>query len=230
LIAYTQLWDAETQIRSVIEGTLKFAYILQYRRTFSRRLEEYEGSLFKIAQMKDHAKAQQLLSLLPDPRAPEWRPIRERLLTNEEVAKISADYPSRARRALETRWGFTGLIGELEGSGDPLFHGIAGLAFSYSTASHFLHMDSMGVYTSFERDMRSPERRDSVIRAHTLRLISDAFSAFWVRLQVGYRFVDADPGPIAEARRQYEHLETTFGAVFENWMAVEYGPETGSAT
>jgi hypothetical protein len=48
LCAYGQLWDAEVLMRSVLEGTLKFAYLLQSRDTLAVRHREYADDLFAL--------------------------------------------------------------------------------------------------------------------------------------------------------------------------------------
>src|SRR5262249_16270161 len=57
LVAYGQLWDAEVLLRSVVEGSLKFCYLLQDQATFKQRFQEYSNDLFRIALFKDHKKA-----------------------------------------------------------------------------------------------------------------------------------------------------------------------------
>lgn len=111
LCAYGQLWDAEVLVRSALEGSLKLAYLLQARETFAARHSEYADQLFEIALLKNHRKAAGLLTAVSNPDAPQWRPIRDLLLSDCEVAELSARNDKVARRSLETRWGFTGLIG-----------------------------------------------------------------------------------------------------------------------
>jgi len=190
--AYGQLWDAEILARSALEASLKFAYLLQARETFVVRHSEYADQLFEIALLKDHRKAASLLAAVPDPDAPQWRPIRDLLLSDSQVAELSARNDKVARRNLETRWGFTGLIGELSRSGDPYFKGLGALAHGYSMASHVQHADMVGASIALERDFRSVERRDSIHFAHEARLLSDLLEFFLLRLAVGYRFVGAD--------------------------------------
>jgi hypothetical protein len=162
LCAYGQLWDAEVLIRSVLEGTLKFIYLLQSKDSFKERHNQYSNSLFDIGLLKDHQKAKDLLNILPDPDAEEWRPIRERLLPENELNRIKSQYTQTERRSLETQWGFTGLISALTKSDDKWFAGITALTHGYAIASHIHHADSIGVSIPMERDFRSDERRHSI--------------------------------------------------------------------
>jgi hypothetical protein len=223
LVAYAQVWDAEMLARSVLEGVLKLCYLLQDRNAFEKRFEEYFHDLFQLALYKDHKKMADLLAAVPNPEAAEWTPIRDRLLKEEEIDEIEQSYPRPLRRSLETKWGFTGLIRELERSGDALFKGFPGLAFSYSTGSHQLHADYMGVLLPFERDLRAQDRRDALHRAHAVHLISDLFTALWLRLQVGYRFVDTNPAPIFDAMKKFDSFHASLGDIYDQWLHKEYG-------
>lgn len=184
LCAYGQLWDAEVLVRSALEGSLKLAYLLQTRETFAARHGEYADQLLEVALLKDHRKAGSLLAAVPDPYAPQWRPIRDLVLPDSEVAEISARNSKVARRELETRWGFTGLIGELSRCEDPYFKGLGALAHSYSMASHVQHADVIGASIALERDRRSTERREAIHLAHEGRLLSDLLELLFLRLAV----------------------------------------------
>lgn len=227
LCAYGQLWDAEIVTRSALEGTLKFAYLVQSRDTFADRHREYAEDLFAIALLKDHRKASELLASQQDAEHPEWRPIRDRLLSDEKVAELSARFSRECRRNLETLWGFTGLLSTLSRSNDPLFRGLGGLPHSYSLASHVNHLDYVGASLPFDRDKRSPNRKESIHFAHHGRLVSDVLTFLHFRLLVGYRFVEADMTPLRKAKRQIDKLHEEYEQANANWMKVEYG-DTGT--
>lgn len=229
LCAYGQLWDAEVLIRSVLEGTLKFIYLLQSKESFKERHTQYSNSLFDIGLLKDHQKAKDLLNTLSDPNAEEWRPIRERLLHEDELNRIKGQYTQAERRALETQWGFTGLISALTKSGDKWFAGITALAHGYAIASHTQHADAIGVSIPMERDLRSPERRNSIHFTHLARLILDAFTFFHLRLLVGYRYIAQDPTPIITAERRIKELQESFGNYYEVWLNTEYKSDLNCA-
>jgi hypothetical protein len=138
------LWDAEILVRSTFEASVKFVYLLQDPMQFAARHQEYRHALTEIALLKDHAKASDFLNLLPDRDAPQWRPMRDTLLPELERAAFARRYPKAVRRALETKWGFAGMLSELSRSGDPALRGFAGLAHGYSMASHVAHADHIG--------------------------------------------------------------------------------------
>lgn len=222
LCAYSQVWDAEIVVRSVLEGSLKFAYLLQSKLEFPKRHEEYAEKLYEIALFKDHRKAVELLALVPDPASEQWRPMREILLADSEFTALSQKYGKADRNELATRWGFTGLIGELSRSADPYFSGLGALAHGYAMASHVQHVDFVGASIALERDHRSKDRRDSVQLAHTGRLISDLLDFFFLRLATGYRFTGADREKLTHAWSEIAKARQPFKDATSDWMDIEY--------
>lgn len=223
LVAYQQMWDAEMVMRSVMEGTLKLLYLLQRPDAFATRFREYNHDLFDIGLLKGHGKATELLGALGQEGASAaWKPIRDMLLPDEECQRIRDQYPRESRRALEQRWGFTGMIGELCRSPDQL-DSLRVLLHGYSVASHIQHADTIGVSLPFDRDGRTEERRDAIHAAHAVRLISDGLHCKLIRLLGGYCFLGLDTGAIAQAKREVAELVESFGPVYDDWLRIEYG-------
>ena len=67
-------------MRSVLEGTLKFLYLLESPSTFTARCIEYNDALPAIAMVKWHDKAVAAIKAHSDPSEPELRPYRDLLL------------------------------------------------------------------------------------------------------------------------------------------------------
>jgi hypothetical protein len=230
LTAYGQLWDAEMPGRSITEASLKMGYLLQQRETFVRRHQEYSVELFELALLKDHQKAVAFLEVASDPSNIAWKPIRDRVLSDEQLDELRTRYDRNKRRELEQRWSFSGLIEILQGSGDPLFLGVSGLSHRYSVGSHILHADTVGTSIPLERDYRPPERRDTLHLAHCRRLIADALGSFVLRLSVAYRFVGADLAPVVDTIERIRKFETCFEGVYDNWIETEYETPSASKT
>jgi hypothetical protein len=226
LCAHGQLWDAEVLVRSVLEGSLKLAYLLQSRETFAARYADYADKLFEISLLKNHRKAQSLLAAVSDPDAHRWRPIRDLLLSANEFAELSGRYDKVARRNLERRWGFTGLIGELSRSDDTYFKGLGALAHSYSMASHVQHADIVGASIALERDRRSVERREAIHLAHEGRLLSDLLDFLFLRLAIGYRLVGADMSQLVGVRVAIDEARAPLRGAAEDWHRIEYPGES----
>ncbi|MGY0556568.1 DUF5677 domain-containing protein [Lysobacter sp. A421] len=225
LSAYGQLWDAEVILRSVSEGTLKFAYILQAHDDFKQRIHEYSVDHFNIALLKDDHKIRELLSALGDSGSPQLRPLADRLLPDEKLSELKKSYDKTTRRSMESRWGVAGILDAFRRSGDDSSLRFRGLLHNYSLASHIQHADYIGISIPDDRERRSPAGRDAMHLAHLSRIISDAFAYFLMRLTSGYRLINEDPAPIRSAYSQINALYEKFGDVYQNWMDIEYSDE-----
>ncbi|QLQ27370.1 MAG: hypothetical protein HZT39_02925 [Pseudoxanthomonas sp.] len=224
LAAYGQLWDAEVILRSVAEGSLKFAYILQAPGDFKQRFQEYSVDHFNISLLKDDFKIREVLSTLGDPDSRGWKPFRDRLLPEDQLDALRKAYDTGARRSIESRWGVAGMLDTFRRSGDIISSRFRGTLHNYSLASHIQHADYIGISVPDERERREPARRDALHLAHLSRVISDAFSYLIMRLTSGYRFIGEDLGPIRSAASRVGALHDGFGEVYEDWMDIEYGP------
>ncbi len=222
------LWDAEIVMRSAMEATLKFLHILEDQSTFELRIGEYANDLFDIGLLKNHQKANELLSTVDNPDDPQWKPIRDLLLTEDELASLRAKYPDHVRRDLDRRWGFTGLIAELRKSKVAVERYLPGLLHNYAISSHILHADCQGVSIVLERERRETERRDAIHLAHAARLLSDVMSFTAIRVVWAYRFVDADPSEVMKLYEDSAEFREELEAAYESWIEIEYPRRSGT--
>jgi hypothetical protein len=206
LVEAEKLWEAEFVTRSLVEGTVKFGYVLDSRSTFTARCVEYVDTLPEISKLRWHRKAEEALVSFPDRNAPEWRPLREIVLSEQELQRIQTIYPRELRRAVEGRWGFTAMLAEISRPGGAFGPVGASLLHSYSIASHLQHMTFEGVLMPLERDLRSESRRNSIHLAYAARLISDCFHCTFVRVGAILRFLDRPPYSLLEISRRHDPL------------------------
>lgn len=221
LVAYQQLWDAEMLQRSVAEGTLKFCYLLHDPAFFRQRHNEYAEDLFQVGRLRDHRKAEELLTAVENPDADEWAPIRNILLSEDNLAELTTAYPSRERRILEQRWGFARLLGSLSRH-DPAFQRVSVLGHGYAISSHLQHVDSIGASLPFDREYRSTERRAALHCSHAARLVMDVLWLFLLRATVGYKFVQHDSKPLVAARQHITSMTEPLRVAYADWLKVEY--------
>jgi hypothetical protein len=223
LAAYGQLWDAEMVLRSVLEGTMKFVFLLESREEFQARHQEYSEHLFELALLRDHQKAAEFLDGAADSDAIEWRPIRDRLIPDAELQSLRLQYNRTRRRELEQKWGFTALLNGISRNSRGSSKELSSLAWGYALMSHLQHADYVGVALPFDRALRSTERREALQLAHLARLVVDTLTSMANRLTVGYLFVQEDSEPIVATRSRIDVVRKSFGGAYERWAEVEYG-------
>lgn len=226
LCAFGQLWDAELVMRSVVEASLKFCFILQSPEHFPERMREYREDLHDIGVLKGHNKISEFLGGIASHSDAQVRPLVDRLLAPEELTRLQDRLPRQKRNIIEQRWGFSAMVGVLDRSGDPIFAGIAGLAHGYAMASHVMHADPIGVSMPMERDHRAPDRRDAAHSVHLARLILDATAFQRMRLVVAYRFLGLPVDGLTRADEIVEAAARRQQAAYQVFAAREYREPT----
>ncbi|WP_144445733.1 hypothetical protein [Inquilinus limosus] len=222
LVEGMRLWDAELILRSVSEGTAKFAYLLENQATFTERCIEYRDVLPLIARRRRHTKAAEALNALRGASDLQTRPYRDLLLTDDELADIEAKYPRDVRRRMETRWGFSALV-EAISKPDGVFGLTArALLHGYSVASDLQHMSFDGTEMPLERDMRSVQRRKAIELAHAAKLISSCYHLTWLRIRVLLRFLNRPADELLYANVRNAALLAEFDQAESHWSEIEY--------
>lgn len=231
LVHGLRLWDAERVMRSVVEGTVKFGYLLESENAFLAHAIEYADVLPEISKLKWHAKAQEALNALGDEVGNgNLRPYRDVLLNESEIAAIQAAYPRNMRRDIERRWGFTALVNAVTAPGGAFGPTGRVLLHGYSTASHLQHMSHEGAELPVERDRRPSERREAIELAHAARLVSDCYEFTWLRVAAILKLLKRRPDDLFAMKEKHKTLLSDLHAAGEVWSRVEYGSApTGAA-
>lgn len=224
LVRSGRLWDADVLVRSAMEGSFKFAFLLvgdeQERR---EKLNEFNVVLFELARVKQHTRLEEMLKVLKEPGSAEWRPFRDLVMKPEEVDAIRAKYPRAMRQAVEQRWSFGEICAALRRSKSPGLSNLAHMMFSYGMCSHIAHQDSMGTAIIWDRIMRSDERRAATELAHGARLVSDVCAYAQLRTFMLLRRCGEDPAMIKPFVDKLNALEKEMRRAHVRFDEIEYG-------
>jgi hypothetical protein len=216
-------WDADLVGRAVMEGSMKFAYMLHgSHEEIQEKVREYWDvlPLFSVIRHGEHARS--FLAEVPDPEAIEWMPLYEILVEPDAVSAIRSRYSKRDRQIVEERWSFSGICKTFASTGDPGMRLLAGLAHGYSMSSHLVHKDADGVGMVWERYGREPHRRMAVSIAHSARVISDACSFGRLRLLSLLRACHLPEDTLDAINERYAALDEALKAANDHFNKVEY--------
>jgi Family of unknown function (DUF5677) len=222
LIENDRIWEAETILRSVAEGSLKFVYLVSSPQGFVSRYREYAEALPDIAVLRTHERARELIELSGDPSAPQLQPYRELLVPQDRLDLLRQQYPRDVRGKIEQAWSFSGLVSTLSQSklkGADLF---GALLYGYWSANQIAHMTWEGVSMPVERRMRDEARRQAVEDAHAARILSDCYSYNVLRLHTGLEFVGADLAPLRALLADHEPKLSQSKNLWKDWHDLEY--------
>lgn len=222
LVEGLRLWDAELVMRSVVEGTVKFGYLLESPATFTARCIEFSDALPAIAWLRRHSRAAEALKALGGADEADARPFRDLLLSEDELAGIRAAYPREMRKDIERRWGFTALVDAVSKEGGAFGPTARLLLHGYSVASELQHMSHTGTDMPLERDKRSDERRKAIEFAHAAKLVEDCFHFTFLRVIVILRFLKRKTDVLKQVELRHASLIEELEQAAQEWKRIEY--------
>ncbi len=227
LILNCKIWDADILLRSVLEGTFKYVYLLMGSpEEQKRKANEYWNIMPDMARLARHHRATNILKAVDAEDMLMWRPIHELTIDNIEAESLSKKYTRKEKQKLGQKWSFSGISRFFAQHENKKFKNMGILGYDYGIKSHLIHQDGDGVGIIWDRFRRSAERQDSMAVAHAGRIISDIciFGLFRAgelltackqnastTLEIYNRYVDLFEG-ISEARK--------------DWHGIEYGKPT----
>ncbi|BBA69301.1 hypothetical protein [Geobacter sulfurreducens] len=207
LIREQKEWDTDLVARSVMEGSLKFTYMLQGEPPdIGRKVDEYWNILPQFASIKHSERAVRFLQEVPDPDNPNWLPFKELILDEPMITAIRSKYSRQERQSLEESWSFTGICRAFAKSDNLGLKLFANLAHGYGMSSHLIHKDADGIGMVWDRFRRDPERQTAVKLGHSARVVSDVCTFAKLRLFSLLRACQQPTDSIGTIEQRYQEL------------------------
>lgn len=217
-------WDADLVTRSVVEGSLKYAYMMTGAPAdMLRKATEYWNTLPGFAAVQRSERARRILASVSDPDDIQWQPFRELVLSDAEVDAARRGTNRCDRQALERQWSFSGIVEHFVSCGRPEFKAFALLAHGYANSSHLIHKDGDGVGMVWERCRREPARKIAVSLAHAARLVSDICTFAQVRLIFLLRACSVSCADVHQIAERYQALFAALTSARQQFDEVEFG-------
>ena len=159
-------WDACILLRSVMEGTVKYLYILNGNEIeMQERAYEFWYVLPEIADIKHSDRVKDLYDRLAIPPP---KPLEDLKLDEQAHKKLLNKYPRADRKKIEDRWSFSNILKSFENTELEPFKS---LFFEYGMCSHLAHMDAVGVGMVKERALTNLPNRDIIQLAHIAKIV-----------------------------------------------------------
>ncbi|MBN3804977.1 hypothetical protein GXB81_18245 [Paraburkholderia sp. Ac-20336] len=227
LIQSGKEWDADLISRSVMEGSVKLAYMLYGSSSeIESKVGEYWHVLPLFFAIRHAEHARQFLDAVPDADAPEWHSFKELLVEPEEVSLIRESYSKRARQEIEERWSFAGICRFFARTEEPGLRHFVHLAHGYSMSSHLIHKDADSIGMIWERSTRDEARQTAASLGHSARVISDACAFARLRLLSLLRACGEPKKVLSDIDVKYADLTEKLTSANRYFNEVEYRGKT----
>lgn len=173
----TALHDADILLRTVMEGTIKYCYLMNG--TKDERHEkyiEYKQVLTEIEKISDHFKAIEAVKILKEFSINNTLPFEVDILGDEEIQLLQAKYNSKFKTEIKRKWSYQSLLRELA-SNRTEYKAQLGTIATYSLSSHFCHYDWIGVSSRLAQLESAHEEKDEIYDVlHCYRIMSNTLS------------------------------------------------------
>lgn len=222
LLQNGQEWDSEIINRSIIEGVVKYIYMLQgSEEEVLNKVKEYWEILPKYSSVKRSNRINLLLQELNLGERDSWKPLEDLKITELNIASIRSDTNKQQRQLLEQKWSFGNIVQGFRESEDEGLRALVHLFYNFGMSSHLTHKDGDGVAMIWERCTRERELQEVVKLAHIARAISDLCIFSEVRSKVLYQRCNEESNFIDSLRESYSLLFSELKLAKEEFRKVE---------
>lgn len=174
LLSNQAIFDADILLRTVMEGTIKYCYLMTGTADEKReKYIEYKVKLTDIDKILDHNKAIEAIDILKEFSKNSTKPFELSILSDEELSVLTKKYPKKARDALKRKWSYQMLLRSLAHTSAE-YEAQLGTLSTYSLTSHFCHCDWTGS-SSRNAQIVNAVKSDAVVFdiMHCNRIISN---------------------------------------------------------
>lgn len=226
LVQAAKEWDADIINRSVTEGTIKYVFMMSGDESETKqKAYEFWDQLPSYASIRHHDRALSFLTLVDNPDAPEWLPLKALLLSQVDIDSIRGGSNKKERNLLDQKWSFSEMTKSFAQSDSPGLKHLSHLAHGYGMSSHLIHKDGDGVGMVWERYGRSEKDQYAVKLGHCSRIISDICSFAKLRLFQLLKFCKKDTSVVRDIELRYSLLFNELEKAGKHFTEVEYGTE-----
>jgi len=223
LLRQGQEWDSEIINRSIIEGVVKYIFMLQGTEDeVLEKVNEYWEVLPSYSSVKRSDRVSSLLEAVNSDDLHNWKSLEDLKLTESDIDSIRDGTNKQQRKLLEQKWSFSTIIQGFSKSGDKSLEPLVYLAYNFGMSSHLIHKDGDGVAMVWERCTRDSVRQNAVKLSHLARAISDLCTFAEVRSMILHKCCGEKYDFTDNLRESYSSLFSELKIAFEDFNKVEY--------
>ncbi|MBO0451336.1 DUF5677 domain-containing protein [Candidatus Enterococcus murrayae] len=197
----TGIWDADILLRTVMEGTIKYCFLISGNDE-QRKLnyEEYKIHLTEIQKISDHNKAKRSISILKEFSTNSTKTIELSLLSRQELDNLNEKYPKEYQRKINRKWSYQYLLKDMASKNKEYESQLASL-YAYSFSSHLIHYDWTGLSMRQQQISSSyfeAEKNGELNLGHAVRIISNLLVLYSYRVSEYCQCYEISSKDIAE--------------------------------
>ena len=217
-------WDADIINRTIIEGTVKYIYMMSCNdKKRHERANEYAYLLPNFSAIRRHERAKKFLDELENNDGQSWKAIEEHLLTEEQIIEYRSGLNREERSAIEQKWSFNEIVNEFTTSKEEGLELLAHLTYNYRMSNHHIHKDSEGVAVVWDSCTRDSSRQIAMKLGHSARMISDVCVLTQLRSMYLLKACGEKDDVLFTLKSKYSKLFNELTKASEYFNEVEHG-------
>lgn len=188
LLLCERLHDADVLFRTVMEGTIKYCYLMEGTNEERKiKYDEYKVNLTEIDKISDHKKAVETIKILNKYSDNSTIPFESYLLPDSILDKLEKKYPKKIKDKVKRKWSYRSML-ESIARDNAAYELLLGTLSTYSLTSHLCHFDWVGLShrNTLILSAYSEENIKSQV-LYALRILSNTISMFLIRVGVYMR-------------------------------------------
>ena len=166
--------DADVLLRSVMEGTVKYCYLLNGTpEEREEKYTEYRYILHTMEMITDHRKSLETLQIFEEFAIDHSKiPFESNIMSEEVIEAFYARYPKGERDRIKSKWTYQGMLRSLA-EAKPEYRAQLGSLSTYADTSHYAHFDWTGLSTRQSRLKCNVTNEFNYDIVHAARIISN---------------------------------------------------------
>lgn len=180
LILEDYFWEAEALLRTILEESIKLAYVACEPLQINNEIFEFSQMLPYINGTKRNKRIENLLNIVDLAEKSREVDIYKKIL-DCELPSIDENINRKNRNEIKRKWDFMSMIETIQNSGIKELVNTTVLSYPYGMMSNIVHMDFDGLNYIYERFERSDEERDKINTLQLCRQYSDIYNLMLAR-------------------------------------------------
>lgn len=227
LLQHGKEWDADILCRTVLEGSIKHAYLLHGEDQFAHesRCKEFWYTHPNIMLKNDCTKAKDLYEHLINMHGQQQEgldSLRDMIFLGENLAELWATFSKQDIREISKKWSIANMLHELSSTTPDGADMLKLFSYRYGISCHLSHMDGIGVGNIWDRYRREEERYVAVTVAHAAGLLFNIIEFSKIRASYLKRACGESTEPLFVIENSYSDLISQLVNARKRFNTVEY--------
>lgn len=205
LILEEYLWESEILLRTVLEGSIKLAYICCEQNQIENKIFEFSHILPYINGQRRNKRIENILNIADLSEKTKDKDVYNKILQCD-LPKIDKNMNRKNRNEIKRKWDFVSMVDTIEKCNLKEITNPSVICYPYGMMSNVVHMDFDGINYIYERFERGEKEQDKVNASQICRQYSDIYGLMFLRSLSLCLIYETDYSPLLKLPDKHKEL------------------------